>query len=554
MANCFAMSNDTNRQTDSVEQPLTTIDDIDTAVEQLVAAAQEHETADDVTPDAMRAGLVELQEFNLPLSEAMRSVCRKFAIPVEAVGGDSQTRSEPESPPSADCDLLNSLGPDDWGTVEVTVNSIANHPSDSIAQAGTIADASGSREFVAWATSDLPSLTENESYRLASVVGNEYQGATNIALNSQTEVTRLDSPIDAVDPTSTVCGLVTALKDGSGLIKRCPRDGCDSVLSENRCPTHGSVDTEFDLRVELAVDIGQQSITVRLDQELTTELTGLTLEAATQRAKKALDTDVVFTECQSQLVGRYLRVSGTTFQNALSATEATLLTAPLSDMPTDQLLTATDLSSIGSRRQPTHLVTGAELNSMVYQFTPDDDRDNAPNLFLSPTGMAANRVAIAGVLLKAVDVGQDDPYLKATVVTPDGETVSIFAGQYEPDALGLLQQVDCPTRVVVIGKPNTYTDTDDPDEMIVSVTPESIITSVTKSDVTLFAAVLAARTEMHLANPTASLPQVKPDLARSVYTQETRNQVSDSLSEAVSDIRDRYDIPTENWSPKLSDL
>ena len=103
------------------------------------------------------------------------------------------------------------------------------------------------------------------------------------------------------------------IQSGSGLIKRCPVEGCTRVLQNGRCSEHGEVDGEFDMRIKGVLDDGHEVTEVIFDQEATEDITGISLDEAKQMAMDALDTTVVADEIRGKLLGRYYRVTGPMF-------------------------------------------------------------------------------------------------------------------------------------------------------------------------------------------------------------------------------------------------
>jgi len=111
-----------------------------------------------------------------------------------------------------------------------------------------------------------------------------------------------------------------------------------------------------------------------------------------------------------------------------------------------------------------------EFNDASYTFK-ESDEERAPVYLLLPTGDRANRVFVVGTLTETEDVGDDSEYWRGRVVDPTG-TFFVYAGQYQPEAAGVLRDLTPPAYVAVAGKPRTY-ETDEGD-VNVSVRPESI--------------------------------------------------------------------------------
>jgi len=111
-----------------------------------------------------------------------------------------------------------------------------------------------------------------------------------------------------------------------------------------------------------------------------------------------------------------------------------------------------------------------EFNDAHYTFKESDD-ERAPVYLLLPTGERANRVFVVGTLTETEDVGDESEYWRGRVVDPTG-TFFVYAGQYQPEAAGVLRDTEPPAYVAVTGKPRTY-ETDD-GTVNVSLRPESI--------------------------------------------------------------------------------
>jgi RPA family protein len=128
------------------------------------------------------------------------------------------------------------------------------------------------------------------------------------------------------------------------------------------------------------------------------------------------------------------------------------------------------MSSNTPLREVAQRAFAREVNAATHTFRESDD-DRAPVYVLLPTGAKANRVFVVGTLTDTADVGDEDEYWQGRVIDPTG-TVFIYAGQYQPDAAGVLRDTEPPAYVAVVGKPRTY-ETDD-GTVNVSVRPEHL--------------------------------------------------------------------------------
>lgn len=122
-------------------------------------------------------------------------------------------------------------------------------------------------------------------------------------------------------------------------------------------------------------------------------------------------------------------------------------------------------------REVAQRVFAAEFNDATHTFRESDD-DRAPVYALLPTGAKANRVFVVGTLTETTDVGSDDEYWQGRIVDPNGDTFFTYAGQYQPEAAGMLRETEPPAFVALVGKPRTY-ETDD-GSVNVSLRPEHL--------------------------------------------------------------------------------
>ena len=262
----------------------------------------------DVGPDEVEERLENLvNEYRVPLDEARRSVTNSY-LEDAGMERDELGRGGSEEV------LVNDIDEDEqWVDLRVKLVDLWEPRSDSVSQVGLLGDESGTIKFVAFETSDLPDLTEGQSYELSNVVTDEYEGDYSVKLNRTTTSTEIDEAVDVGDDAETVEGALVDIQSGSGLIKRCPEDDCTRVLQNGRCSEHGQVEGEFDLRIKGVLDDGETVTEVIFDREATEDLTGMGLEAAKDMAMDALDTTVVAEEMADDVLGRYYRVTGPRF-------------------------------------------------------------------------------------------------------------------------------------------------------------------------------------------------------------------------------------------------
>ncbi|MFC6837263.1 replication factor A [Halomarina ordinaria] len=271
----------------------------------------------DVTTEEVLDRLETLvNDYKVPAEEARRSIVSSY---LDEAGMD---REELGGGGGNDLVQFADIDEDEqWVDVRAKVVELWDPRSDAISQVGLLGDESGTIKFVSFTTSDLPELEEGAAYSLGNVVTDEYEGRYSVKLNRTTSIQQLDEDIEVGDDSTEVEGALVDVQRGSGLIKRCPEENCTRVLQNGRCSEHGEVDGEFDLRIKGVLDDGREVREVIFNQEMTEELTGVTLEEAKQMAMDALDTSVVADEMKADVLGVYYRVRGPTFGRYVLANE-----------------------------------------------------------------------------------------------------------------------------------------------------------------------------------------------------------------------------------------
>ncbi len=264
-----------------------------------------------------------VDEYKVPMDEARRSVTNHYLEEAglereDIAGGDSEAANV------EDVDE-----PEEWIDLTAKVIELWDPRSDSVAQVGLLGDPTGTIKFTKWAKSDLPALEEGGVYELRNVVTDEYQGRYSVKLNSTTVIEELDEDLEVGNDTSVVEGALVDMQSGSGLIKRCPEEGCTRVLQNGRCNEHGEGEGEFDLRIKAVVDDGIDAHEVIFDKDATENLTGLSLEEAKEMAMDALDTTIVADEIREDIVGTYYRIEGPTFGRYVLADDVEELDGPI---------------------------------------------------------------------------------------------------------------------------------------------------------------------------------------------------------------------------------
>ena len=190
---------------------------------------------------------------------------------------------------------------------------------------GVLADGTGKSQFSAW--KDF-GLKEGEAVKIEGAYVKAWRGIPQLSFDDRATVTRLQP--DALPPAEkvsesprmwiedladrgggvdvTIRGILIDLREGSGLVYRCPE--CRRVLRKGACRIHGEVKGNADLRVKAVLDDGSGAVTAVFDRELTEALLDKTMDACIAQAKDAMSVDVVRDELADILVAQPIEARG----------------------------------------------------------------------------------------------------------------------------------------------------------------------------------------------------------------------------------------------------
>lgn len=206
------------------------------------------------------------------------------------------------------------------GVVESDDKTIQGRDGETKITSGVLGDSSGRLPFTDW---ENRNLEEGASVRVENAYVNEYRGIPQVNMGEFTTVKETDEvDVSHTPPESDVAetvskggdfdvvvsGNVLSIKEGSGLVERCPE--CGRVVQKGQCRAHGDVDAEPDMRTKAVLDDGTGAVTLVVGRDLTEELYGGTLEDARDEARDAMDKSVVTERIADNTVGRRWRVRG----------------------------------------------------------------------------------------------------------------------------------------------------------------------------------------------------------------------------------------------------
>ena len=205
---------------------------------------------------------------------------------------------------------------------EVETRTIDGRNGETEILSGVVADETARLPFTDW--DPHPEIDADASCRIEDVYVREYRGSPSINVSEFSVVTPLaesvavtdDAPqlslANAVDSGGLfdveVVANVLEVRDGSGLIERCPE--CGRAIQNDQCRVHGTVDGEDDLRIKAILDDGTATVTAIIGSELTEEIYGGDMADAKEAARDAMDKAVVAETIREELVGDSYRVRG----------------------------------------------------------------------------------------------------------------------------------------------------------------------------------------------------------------------------------------------------
>ncbi|HJJ89255.1 MAG TPA: hypothetical protein O0W81_04020 [Methanocorpusculum sp.] len=193
--------------------------------------------------------------------------------------------------------------------------------SDRILQIGLLGDATGCIKFVLWKDGRQEKLVPGCVYYVTNAKVSEYNNRLSLVLNNA----KYDVDTSGVDIAvgtafDLYMGVIVQISAGSGLVKRCPVEGCNRVLSrQNFCPIHEiQSDYHYDLRIKAVLDDGYKAYNVLMGREVTESFTGMSMDQAIHLSSESpLGLEEVQARFIEQLCGRYVRCLGNDFEGRI---------------------------------------------------------------------------------------------------------------------------------------------------------------------------------------------------------------------------------------------
>jgi replication factor A1 len=198
------------------------------------------------------------------------------------------------------------------GSVRAKVVQEWDASHERMLQSGLLGDESGTVKFVIWKEAGKEKLAVGAVYNIFYAQVDEFNGRLSLNLNPAT-VLQEEGDIPVSGGETAFRGSVVHIAPGSGIIKRCPVEGCNRALSrQNYCPIH-EIQPKFiyDLRIKGWLDDGKKTHSILLQRDAVEALTGINLDAAKEIAENnPLGMDEVFLQMREKVLGRYITCHG----------------------------------------------------------------------------------------------------------------------------------------------------------------------------------------------------------------------------------------------------
>jgi replication factor A1 len=198
---------------------------------------------------------------------------------------------------------------------------------ERIFQTGLLGDESGTIKFTIWKEEGREKLAPGTVYNIYYGLVDEFNGRLSLNLNSAVYIA--DEGDIEVGGGDAHKGVIVHVAPGSGLIKRCPVEGCNRTLSrQNYCPVHEIQPSfKYDLRLKGVLDDGLKSRNILMQRDLVESMTGMTLDDAVKLAENnPLGMDEVFYRIRDAVIGRYVSCRGSEMDGRILARHCERLT------------------------------------------------------------------------------------------------------------------------------------------------------------------------------------------------------------------------------------
>lgn len=188
---------------------------------------------------------------------------------------------------------------------------------------GTLGDETGKAQYTSW--HDFK-LKEGDVVKISGGYVKSWKGIPQLTFDEKATVEKVDAskiskndikirrlPLHelverygALDV--EVEGTVIQIREGSGLVQRCPE--CNRVLQGSDCSIHGTVKGVSDLRIKLVIDDGTGAVSGIINKDSTEKLLGKTLDELAKMLEKSEDKNIIVEEINNTLFAHRINLQG----------------------------------------------------------------------------------------------------------------------------------------------------------------------------------------------------------------------------------------------------
>ncbi len=188
---------------------------------------------------------------------------------------------------------------------------------------GTLGDETGKAQYTSW--HDFK-LKEEDVVKISGGYVKSWKGIPQLTFDEKATVEKVDaSKISKKDIKTRrlplhelverygaldveVEGTVIQIREGSGLVQRCPE--CNRVLQGSDCSIHGTVKGVSDLRIKLVIDDGTGAVSGIINKDSTEKLLGKTLDELAKMLEKSEDKNIIVEEINNTLFAHRINLQG----------------------------------------------------------------------------------------------------------------------------------------------------------------------------------------------------------------------------------------------------
>ena len=190
---------------------------------------------------------------------------------------------------------------------------------------GILGDETGKIEFTAW---EDYGFQEGKVYQLTNTYTKVWRGRVQLNCGKNTMVEVLEDEtlpaageiqkeslmnVDRLTqiggaPGVRVEGFLVEVKNGSGLIFRCPE--CKRALQKNNCMIHGQMEGKPDLRIKGVLDDGYGALFLFAQREVTEGLLGMDLDECKKVASDRMDHGAIQDIIEEKILNRFVSSTG----------------------------------------------------------------------------------------------------------------------------------------------------------------------------------------------------------------------------------------------------